>query len=262
MCKAPYSGLRYRVAEGIAHIVLDRPPLNLIDEALTREYHHALQQAEADPDCRVIILSGSGKGLSGGLDIKFVEAFEQEEMEKFLRLFYVDTLAICRSLSKPLITMVQGYAREGACTLAFAGDLIIAADNSDFGYPAVPNLAGPPGMHVWFLQRLIGRMKAAELIYTGEPISALDASSMGLITKTVPAASLEAETLSMAAKIAAMSPLAIKRTRKLLFKMEDMVFSEVPDVALKALSEAFSSEDSKEARLAFREKRPPNWRNK
>ncbi len=261
MCKAPYSGLRYRVAEGLAHIVLDRPPLNLIDEALTREYHHALQQAEADPDCRVIILSGSGKGLSGGLDIKFVEAFEQEEMEKFLRLFYVDTLAICRSLSKPLITMVQGYAREGACTLAFAGDLIIAADDADFGYPAVPNLAGPPGMHVWFLQRLIGRMKAAELIYTGEPISALDASSMGLITKTVPATSLEAETLRMAAKIAAMSPLAIKRTRKLLFEMEDMAFSEVPDVALKALSEAFSSEDSKEARLAFREKRPPNWRN-
>jgi len=66
----------------------------------------------------------------------------------------------------------------------------------------------------------------------------------------------------VAAKIAAMSPLAIKRTRKLLFKMEDMAFSEVPDVALKALSEAFSSEDSKEARLAFREKRPPNWRNK
>ena len=99
MFESPYSGLRYRVAEGIAHIVLDRPPLNLIDEVLTREYHHALQQAEADPDCRVIILSGSGKGLSGGLDIKFVEVFEQEEMEKFLRLFYVDTLAICRSLS-------------------------------------------------------------------------------------------------------------------------------------------------------------------
>ena len=134
--------------------------------------------------------------------------------------------------------MVQGYAREGAHS-GFAGDLIIAADDADFGYPAVPNLAGPPGMHVWFLQRLIGRMKAAELIYTGEPISALDASSMGLITKTVPAASLEAETLRMAAKIAAMSPLAIKRTRKLLFEMEDMAFSEVPDVALKALSEAF-----------------------
>ena len=85
---------------------------------------------------------------------------------------------------------------------------------------------------------------------------------MGLITKTVPPASLEAETLRVATRIAAMSPLAIKRARKLIFEMEEMAFSEMPGVALKALSEAFSSEDSKEARLAFREKRTPNWRNK
>lgn len=158
--------------------------------------------------------------------------------------------------------MVQGYAREGACTLAFGGDMIIAADDADFGYPAVPNLAGPPGMHVWFLQRLIGRMKAAELIYTGEPITAVEAAAMGLITKVVPHDSLEGETLKLAEKIASMSPLAIQRTRQLMFDMEDMDFTEVPDVSLKALSEAFSSEDSKEARLAFREKRQPKWSNK
>jgi enoyl-CoA hydratase len=158
--------------------------------------------------------------------------------------------------------MVQGYAREGACTLAFSGDMIIAADDADFGYPAVPNLAGPPGMHVWFLQKLIGRMKAAELIYTGEPIPAVEAAAMGLITKVVPYDSLEEETLKLAGKIASMSPLAIRRTRRLMFDMEDMNFTEVPDISLKALSEAFSSEDSKEARLAFREKRQPKWRNK
>ena len=261
MCESPYSGLRYRVAEGIAHIVLDRPPLNLIDEVLTREYHHALQQAEADPDCRVIILSGSGKGLSGGLDIKFVEAFEQEEMEKFLRLFYVDTLAICRSLSKPLITMVQGYAREGACTLAFAGDLIIAADDADFGYPAVPNLAGPPGMHVWFLQRLIGRMKAAELIYTGEPISALDASSMGLITKTVPAASLEAETLRMAAKLPRCLRLRSKEPKAAFRNGRHGVLRGARCRTQGAVRSLFQRRQQRSAACVSRET-PPNWRNK
>jgi len=112
------------------------------------------------------------------------------------------------------------------------------------------------------LQRLIGRMKAAELIYTGEPITAVEAAAMGLITKVVPHDSLEKETLKLAEKVASMSPLAIQRTRQLLLAMEDMDFTEVPDVALKALSEAFSSEDSKEARLAFREKRRPKWNNK
>ena len=87
MCESPYNALRYRVAEELAHIVLDRPPLSLIDEVLTREYNDALKRAEASADCRVIILSGNGRGLSGGLDIKFVEAFGQEKMEQFLRLF-------------------------------------------------------------------------------------------------------------------------------------------------------------------------------
>ena len=107
-------------------------------------------------------------------------------MEQFLRLFYVETLNIVRGLSKPIMAEVHGYAREGACTLAFACDMVIAADDADFGYPSVPNLAGPPGMHVWFLQRLIGRMRAAELIFTGEPISAQEAYRLGLILVLYP----------------------------------------------------------------------------
>ena len=84
-----FSTLRYHSANGICRIILNRPPLNLIDETLTREYHDALHRANADASCRAIVLSGSGKGLSGGLDIKFVERFDQAEMEQFLRLFYV-----------------------------------------------------------------------------------------------------------------------------------------------------------------------------
>ncbi len=254
-----YQTLSYSTNNGIAHITFDKPPLNLIDEELTLEYHAALRQAESDQAAKVIVVSGKGKGLSAGLDIKFVESFEQPEMKEFLRLFYVETLSICRNLSKPMITMVHGFAREGACTLAFAGDMVIAADDADFGYPAVPNLAGPPGMHVWFLQRLIGRMKAAELIFTGEPISATEAASLGLITRVAPAEHLETETMALAARIASMSPLALKRTKKLLYEFEDMSFDQVPEVALDALSSAFNSDDSKEARKAFREKRKPKW---
>lgn len=257
-----YQTLSYSISDGIARIIFDKPPLNLIDEEFTLAYHAALREAESDPAAKVIVVSGKGKGLSGGLDIKFVESFEQQEMEEFLRLFYVETLSICRNLSKPMITMVHGFAREGACTLAFAGDMVIAAEDSDFGYPAVPNLAGPPGMHVWFLQRLIGRMKAAELIFTGEPISATEAANLGLITRVVPGEHLEAETVALAARIASMSPLALKRTKKLLYEFEDMNFDQVPEAALDALSSAFNSEDSKEARKAFCEKRKPKWTGK
>ena len=180
-------------------------------------------------------------------------------MKKFLELFYIETIAIVRGLSKPIIAAVHGYAREGACTLAFACDIIIAADDADFGYPGVPNLAAPPGMHVWILQRLIGRMKAAELIFTGKSLGAAQAERMGLITKVVSAGSLMYEAEKMSAKIAEMSPLALKRTRKLLYEMEDMDFQQVPEAAVEALSSAFDSEDSQEARKAYIEKRKPVW---
>jgi len=256
-----YKTLNYSVESGIARIELDKPPLNLIDEESALEYHSALRAADADENARVLILSGAGKGLSAGVDLKYLMQFESADMEQFLRLFYVETLSIVRGLSMPVIAAVHGYVREGACTLAFAFacDMVIAADDADFGYPGVPNLAGPPGMHVWFLQRLIGRMRAAELILTGEPISAKEAYQLGLITRVVPSTELATATEELALKLCQMSPLALKRTRDLMYQMEDMPFKDVPEAALQALSAAFDSEDGKEARAAFIEKRKPQW---
>jgi len=259
MSDSSYQTLHYEVKEHTAEIILNRPPANLIDRDMTLEYHHALSTADADPEVRVIVLAGNGNGLSGGVDLKYVEKFNSSDMKKFLELFYIETMAIVRGLSKPIIAAVHGYAREGACTLAFACDIIIAADDADFGYPGVPNLAAPPGMHVWILQRLIGRMKAAELIFTGKSLGAAQAERMGLITKVVGAGSLMYEAEKMSAKIAEMSPLALKRTRKLLYEMEDMNFQQVPEAAVEALSSAFDSEDSQEARKAYIEKRKPVW---
>jgi|TARA_B110000240_G_scaffold63733_1_gene72619 enoyl-CoA hydratase len=254
-----YETLLYTVEDGIAEIRLNRPPLNLLDELSTLEYHRALAVADADPEVRVIILCGNGKGLSAGLDLKILKSFSTKDMQVFLRLFYVDTVRIVRGLTKPIIAAVHGYAREGACTLAFLCDMVIASDDADFAYPGVPNLAGPPGMHVWFLQRLIGRMKAAELILTGDPISAIEADRLGMITRCCPRENLDSETRTLASRLAQMSPLALQRTRDLMYQMENMSFDEVPELALTALSDTFDSEDSQEGRRAFLEKRSPKW---
>ncbi|MDA1371457.1 MAG: enoyl-CoA hydratase/isomerase family protein [Proteobacteria bacterium] len=259
MPESNYQNLRYKVEDQIAKITLDRPPANLINLEMTQEYHAALRKADVDPEVRVIILSGAGDGLSGGVDLKYLEVFDSAQMKEYLSLFYVGTMKLVRSLSKPIIAAVHGYAREGACTLAFACDMIIAADDADFGYPGVPNLAAPPGMHVWILQRLIGRMKAAELIFTGKSLGAVEAERIGLITRVVGAGSLMYEAEKLAQRMVEMSPLALRRTRDLMYKMEDMSFKDVPQAAVEALSSAFDSEDSREARKAFIEKRKPVW---
>lgn len=262
MTAPAFSLLHYRVEDGIADIILDNPPANVITPQMTDEYFAALDLADADPDVRIIILSGKGKGLSGGVDLKLLDTFGPTEMKAFLARFYVEMIDKVRSLSKPIMASVHGYAMEGACTLAFACDMVIASDDAKFGYPGVPNLAAPPGMHVWFLQRLIGRMKAAELIYTGDTISAVKAESLGMITRVVPRDELTKESRKLATKIAAMSPVGLRAARELIYRMENMDFKTVPGTALDAVALAFASDDSKEARRAFVEKRKPVWTGK
>lgn len=257
-----YKFLHYDVSEGISSIKLDRPPVNAIHEAMTDEYFDALDHADRDDAVKVIVLSGEGKGLSAGADLKYLAGFGTDEMARFLEKFYIEQVERVRGLSKPIIAAVHGYAREGACTMAFTCDMVVASDDSSFGYPGVPNLAAPPGMHVWHLQKLIGRMRAAELILTGDPIDAAEAGRLGLVTKVVPRAELESKTRKLAKRLAAMSPLALKVTRDLIYEMENMDFKDVPRRALKATSGAFDSEDSKEARRAFNEKRAPVWKGR
>ena len=257
-----YDFLHYDVSEGIASITLDRPPVNAIHEAMTDEYFDALERADKDETVKVIVLAGRGRGLSAGVDLKYLESFGTGEMARFLERFYVEQVERVRGLSKPIIASVHGFAREGACTMAFTCDMIVAADDASFGYPGVPNLAAPPGMHVWHLQKLLGRMRAAELILTGDPIGAEEAGRLGLVTKVVPRADLDSETRRLALQLAQMSPLALRITRDLIYEMENMDFKDVPRRALEATSGAFASEDSKEARRAFNEKRKPVWKGR
>ena len=257
-----YEKLHYKVQDGIAEITLDAPPLNLIDRQMTLEYFDALETADQDTGVRVIVLAGAGKGLSAGVDIRMMESFNSSDMKQFLSMFYVDMVKRVRNLTKPIIAAAHGFAREGACTLAFTCDMVIASEDATFGYPGVPNLAAPPGMHVWHLQRLLGRMKAAELILTGDPLDALEADRLGLVTRIVPREQLRDETLRLAARLAEMSPLALRSTRELMYRMENMDFAHVPATALDAVALAFDSEDSREARKAFNEKRKPVWKGK
>ena len=113
-----YRFLHYDVSDGIASIELDRPPVNAIHEAMTDEYFDALARADHDDAVKVLILSGRGKGLSAGADLRYLEAFGTQEMAAFLEKFYVQQVERVRGLTKPIIASVHGFAREGACTMA------------------------------------------------------------------------------------------------------------------------------------------------
>jgi len=257
-----YETILYEKEGNTATITLNRPPLNVINTDMMLEYLDALTIADNDPEIRVIVLTGAGRALSGGIDIKYFRHSGAAEMHDFMDLFYVKMMDRVRSLSKPIIASVHGIARAGACTLAFVCDMIIADEDATFGYPEIRNLGSPPGIHVWHVQRLVGQKKAFELLFTAEPIGATEAERIGLITKVVPNERLKEETHALASRVASMSPVALKFTRELFYRVENMDLRTAVRTVADSACLCFDFEDSREARDAFIEKRTPVFRGK
>ena len=141
-----YKFLHYDVSEGIASIKLDRP-VNAIHEAMMDEYFDALDHADRDDAVKVIVLSGEGKGLSAGADLKYLAGFGTDEMARFLEKFYIEQVERVRGLSKPIIAAVHGYARKVPARWP-SHATVVASDDLSFGIQGA-QLAAPPGMHVW-----------------------------------------------------------------------------------------------------------------
>ena len=179
-----------RCSEGIASIKLDRP-VNAIHEAMTDEYFDALDHADRDDAVKVIVLSGEGKGLSAGADLKYLAGFGTDEMARFLEKFYIEQVEKVRGLrnrSSPRCMDTRGKVP----TMAFTCDMVVASDDSSFGYPGCPTQHHPVCMSGTY-RNSSGRMRAAELILTGDPIDAAEAGRLGLVTKVVPRAELRAK---------------------------------------------------------------------
>lgn len=258
----PYQTIRYETFDKIAKITLDRPDArNAINMQMIEEYLAALDAANGDPGVVVIVVTGAGTAFSAGMDLKMAKEFGPREQKAYLDRLYPGMYQRTLSLAKPIIAQVNGPALEAGCTIAFACDMIVAADTAIFGYPGL-GVGIPPGSHIFHAQRIAGRMKAARMVFTAEPISAVEAERIGLITTVVPADKLEEETLRLASRIASMSPVLLKITRELFYRVESMDYWSAIKTVADGVSLSFDTLDSKEGRRAFVEKRKPIWQGK
>lgn len=257
-----YATITYETFDKIAKITLNRPEVrNAIDMRMIEEYLAALDVASDDPGVVVIIVTGAGTAFSSGMDLKMAKAFRPGDERAYLDRLYVRMYQKILTLPKPLIAQVNGPALEAGCTIAFACDMIVAADTASLGYPGLA-VGVPPGSHIFHAQRIAGRMKAAQMIFTAEPISAVEAERMGLITKVVPANRLEEETRRLASRIASMSPILLKITRELFYRVEHMDYLTAIKTIADTVSLSFDTIDSQEGRRAFVEKRKPVWQGR
>jgi 2-(1,2-epoxy-1,2-dihydrophenyl)acetyl-CoA isomerase len=255
-----YETLIVDQAGPIGTITLNRPEArNALDSTMRHELLMALDEIEANPTVRVVILTGAGGHFCAGGDVKNMRQ-RQTASEGRARVELLNR-AVLRLVNFPLptIAMVDGYAVGAGSNLALCCDLIVAADRAKFGELFCKIGLAVDGGGTWLLPRLVGMARAKELIFTGDIIDAADALRIGLVNRVVHAADLASTTRELAEKIAAGPPLALRLDKQSLNRAASSDLAAALDVEALSQGLAIASDDHREGVAAFFDKRPPKF---
>jgi enoyl-CoA hydratase/carnithine racemase len=221
----------------------------------------ALAEATADPEIRVIVITGAGdKAFSAGGDLsgRFVDA---PLADHDARGELADLFRSLRRCGKPVIARVNGHAIAGGFGLAAACDIVIAVEDATFGTPEI-HVGLWPMMISAILQRLMPRRAALELMLTGRRIDAEEAQRLGVVSRVVPAAELDAAVDETVDKLVAVSPAILALGKDAFYAIEDMPLDAALDHLHTGLTTISMTEDAAEGVAAFVEKRKPEWRGR
>lgn len=260
-----YSDIMYEKAEGIARITINRPEKrNAFRPETVFQMYDAFTDAREDAAVGVVLLTGAGPAKDG--KYAFCSGGDQSIRgddgyvggDGVPRLNVLDLQKLIRSIPKPVIALVAGYAIGGGHVLHVMCDLTIAADNAVFGQtgPKVGSFDG--GFGSSYLARIVGQKKAREIWYLCRQYNAQEALDMGLVNKVVPVEQLESEGIQWAKEILEKSPLAI-RLLKSAFNAELDGQSGIQELAGNATLLYYMSEEAQEGRNAYNQKRKPDF---
>jgi naphthoate synthase len=256
-----YGDILYAKAdEGIARITINRPEVrNAFRPETVREMQAAFEDARDDPDIGVVILTGQGReAFCSGGDQRVRGAGGYIDSSGTPRLNVLDLQRQIRTLPKPVVAMVAGYAIGGGHILHLICDLTIAADNARFGQtgPKVGSFDGGYGSS--YLARIVGQKKAREIWFLCRQYDARQALEMGLVNRVVPYEQLEAETVQWCREMLANSPLAL-RCLKAALNADCDGQAGLQELAGNATLLYYLSEEGQEGRNAYLEKRRPDF---
>jgi 2-(1,2-epoxy-1,2-dihydrophenyl)acetyl-CoA isomerase len=255
-----FTSIRYEVADAIATITLDRPDaLNALTVPMKGELRRAFAQVAGDRSIRVVVLTGSGRAFCAGQDLKERLAPDAAPLATELRERYEPIIRAMRALDQPIIGAINGVAAGAGASLAFACDLRIASDVAAFVLAFGRIGLVPDSGATWFLPRLVGSAKAAEIALLGDTVSAMDAQRLGLVTRVVPGDALPTEARAMATRLAALAPGALAATKHALERSWSIDLDRALEEEAHRQGVAGATRDHAEGMTAFVEKRPPRF---
>ena len=247
-------------ADQVGVITLNRPKqLNALNGELMVELGHALKAFDADSKIGCIIITGNEKAFAAGADIAAMANFSFADV--YNHDFITRDWETIRSIRKPVIAAVSGFALGGGCELAMMCDFIIAADNAKFGQPEIKLGIIPGAGGTQRLPRAIGKAKAMDLALTGRMMNVEEAERSGLVSRVVPLDKLMEETLAAALVICNHSQLAVKAAKESVNRAFESSLSDGVMFERRIFHALFATDDQKEGMDAFLNKRPPHFKN-
>ena len=248
--------------DGISRIKLNEPSTyNALSSKTLESLINIFKSLNNENETKVIIIEGSGKGFSGGHDLKEIRSLKRKS--KYNKLFNLCSKLMLEIVEgeKPVIAKIHGAAFAAGCQLVASCDLAVSSDDAIFATPGV-NIGLFCSTPMVAVSRKVSRKKTMKMLLTGEPIDAKYAKEIGLINDHFPISELENEVLKLAEKIASKSNLTIKIGKKAFYKQLEMPLSKAYKYTSKVMTENMMSFDAKEGISAFLEKRKPSWKNK
>jgi len=256
---------------GICRLTLNRPDkLNAFTHPLFEALYDELERVRYDPDVRVVIITGAGRAFCAGADLRGMgkekevrEDLGKPQGHRYSMMRLARLPVAIRSLPQPVICAVNGAAAGAGFAMAVASDITLMAQSAKF-VNAIHNAgSGTEFGMSYMLPRVIGTQRAAEILYTTRPVKAAEAAEIGLVLKTVPDEKLMDEALTVARSIAANVPLGVWLTKQALWANQSAGSLETAmDYEHRGVFIAQSSEDAKEKRSSFIEKRTPKFTNR
>ncbi|NDH39950.1 MAG: enoyl-CoA hydratase family protein [Gammaproteobacteria bacterium] len=245
-----------QVHDGVAHIVLNKPPVNAFNSDEWAQLAAELRALGQQDATRVILISAEGKGFCAGVDIKELGA-DPAKIVPVNKGNY-DTFEAIHRNPKPVVMAIHGFVLGGGIGMAGAADILVASECATFGVPEVDRGAMGGGAH---LQRLFSLQKVRHMYFTGEFIDAQEAWRLGAIEKVVPLSELLPTAMAIAKTIAEKSPPMIALAKEALNAIEDGNLEEKYRREQGLTLEAYMHPDSQEARDAFNQNREADFKN-
>ena len=241
-------------------ITLNRPhAMNALNNQLMRELMDALNDFDKDNGIGAMVITGNEKAFAAGADIKEMAG---KPIEQMMDSDHIAVFGRIRTIRKPVIAAVSGWALGGGCEIALSCDMIVASESATFGQPEI-NIGVIPGAGgTQRLTRAVGKAIAMEMILNDRRLNAQEAYKFGMVNRVVPVASYLDEALKLAGEIASRAPVAVRVAKKMINQAFERSLADGLAAEKQEFYNLFATEDQKEGMQAFVEKRKPQWKGK